>query len=262
MSQTMTFRPDAWSPQQAARIAGALYLITNVTAEFNLFYAHPRLFVAGDFGRTATNLVAHAQLFRVTIVVDLLTCVGVIMLNLALYELLVPVHRSLARLAAFWRLVEQSVYAGISVCNFVILSAVSGRADGLEMIEPRQLQALGRLLRVAKTSEFFVAMLFLCLGSGIYSYLLLRSRYIPRLLAISGIAACALGVVYILARFLFPAPVAAATASVLALPAVAKVLIALILVPIFSFELTLGFWLLVKGVRITEPEQSPSEATR
>src|SRR5436190_10561513 len=153
MSQTMTLRPDAWSPQQAARIAGALYLITNATAEFNLFYASPKLFVAGDFARTATNLVAHAQLFRVVLVVDLLTCVGVIMLNLALYELLVPVHRSLARLAAFWWLVEQSVYAGISVCNFVVLSAVSGRADDLEMLEPRQLQTLGRLLRVARSEE-------------------------------------------------------------------------------------------------------------
>src|SRR5436190_1384603 len=151
MSQTMTLRPDAWSPQQAARIAGALYLITNATAEFNLFYASPKLFVAGDFARTATNLVAHAQLFRVVLVVDLLTCVGVIMLNLALYELLVPVHRSLARLAAFWRLVEQSVYAGISVCNFVVLSVV-GSAGDLKVFEPRELEALLRLLRVAKSS--------------------------------------------------------------------------------------------------------------
>ena len=92
--------------------------------------------------------------------------------------------------------------------------------------------------------------------------MLVRSRYIPRMLALSGVAASALDVLYILARFLFPAPVAAVTASVLALPAVGKVLIALILVPIFSFELTIGFWLLVKGVRIAEPAQSPSEATR
>src|SRR5712691_11747356 len=144
MSQTMTLRPHAWSAQQAARIAGALYLLTNVTAEFNLFFMRPRLFVAGDVARTASNLMAHAQLYRVAIVIDLLTCAGVVMLNGALYDLLAPVHRSLARVAAFWRLTEQSVYAAIIVCSFAVLSLLSG-ADYLQAFEPRQLQALVRL---------------------------------------------------------------------------------------------------------------------
>lgn len=95
-------------------------------------------------------------------------------------------------------------------------------------------------------------MLFLGLGSAIYCYLLVRSRYIPRALALSGVAASALFVPYLFARFLFPASVATASAAVLALPLVALVPLALILVPIFSFEFTIGFWLLVKGVRVPE----------
>jgi hypothetical protein len=241
----------AWTPQQAARIAGAAYLITNVTAEFNLLFARPRLFVAGDLGRTSSNIVAHAQLYRVAIVMDLLTVAGCVILNLALYELLAPVHRSLARLGAFWRLVEQAVYAATAVGSFAVLSVLSG-ADYTQAFEPRQLQALAQLLSVARASGFFIAMLFLCLGSAIYFYLLVRSRYIPRALAYSGLVATALGVSYLFTRFLFPASVATATAAVLALPLVAQVPIALILVPIFSFEFTIGFWLLVKGVRIPE----------
>lgn len=257
MSNSMTLRHQTFSPQLAARIAGAAYLITNVTAEFNLFFVRPRIFVAGDVARTASNIMAHAQLYRLAIIMDLLTVAGVVVLNVALYELLAPVHRSLARLAAFWRLVESSVYGAIVVCSFVILSALSGD-DYLQAFEPRQLQALVRLLMSAKASGFWIAMLFLGLGSAVYCCLLVKSRYVPRALALSGIAACALFVPAIFVYFLFPAFFAAGAANLLALPTVALVLLGLILVPIFSFEFTIGFWLLIKGVKVppTEARQS------
>lgn len=111
-----------------------------------------------------------------------------------------------------------------------------------------------RLLLNARTSGFWIAILFLCLGSTINFYLLLRSRYIPKVIALQGIAASTLAVLFILANFLVPERVEATFAAVQALPVVAKVLFALIFVPIFSFEFTLGFWLLVKGVRV--PEQA------
>jgi len=54
--------------------------------------------------------------------------------------------------------------------------------------------------------------------------------------------------------YLFPAFFAAGAANLLALPTVALALLGLILVPIFSFEFTIGFWLLLKGVRIAEAD--------
>lgn len=250
MSHVMTLRERAFSPQLAARIAGAAYLITNVTAEFNLFFVRPKLYAAGDAARAAINIAAHAQLYRVAIIMDLLTVAGVVVLNAALYELLAPVHRSLARLAAFWRLVEASVYAAIIVCNFVILAALSGE-EYLQAFEQQELQALVRLLSGAKAHGFWIAMLFLGLGTIIYCYLLLRSGYVPKVLALSGLAACALFVPALFVYFLFPTFFAAATAYVYALPAAALVLFGMILVPIFSFEFTIGFWLLVKGAKAT-----------
>jgi hypothetical protein len=240
----------AWTPQQAAKIAGAAYLLTYAPV-YSWLFVYPKLFVAGDVARTASNIMAHAQLFRVTIILNLLTVAGCVILNVALYELLAPVHRSLARLAAFWRLVEQAVYGAITVSSFVVLSVLSG-ADYLKAFEPRQLQALARLLLGAGSSGFWVAMFFLSLGSTIYCYLLVRSRYIPRALAYSGLVASALGVLGLFSYFLFPAFIMASFAAVRALPAAGLALLALILVPIFSFEFTIGLWLLVKGVRIPE----------
>jgi uncharacterized protein DUF4386 len=250
-TRTKTLDRDTLPLQRAAKIAGAAYLITNVTAEFNLFYVVPRLFVAGDLARTSSNIMAHAQLYRVAIAMDLLTVIGCVILNLALYELLAPVHLSLARLAAFWRLVESAVYAATIVCSFVVLSVLSGD-DYLQAFEPRQLQALAQLLRVAKVNGFLIAMLFLCLGSAIYCYLLVRSRYIPKALAYSGLAATVLGILGLFSYFLFPGFIMASFAAARTLPAAGLVLLALILLPIFSSEFTIGFWLLLKGVRVPE----------
>ncbi len=251
--RTMTGGRDILPPQRAARIAGAVYLIVNATAIFSDFFLRSRLIVSGDGAHTASNITAHAQLFRLSIVSDLLTIGGDVILAWALYELLAPVHRSLARLAAMFRIAEVSVYGAITVCYFVVLWVLSGAAS-LQGFEPRQVQALTRILLNARTSGFWIAILFLSLGSTISFYLLLSSRYVPKVIAVQGIMASALAVLSILANFLVPAWGAAMVAAVQALPMVAKVLLALIFVPIFSFEFTLGLWLLVKGVRV--PEQT------
>lgn len=255
MSHSMKLRADVFPPQQAGAIAGATYLITVATAIFSEFFVRSTLIVSGDAARTASNIVAHAQLFRFSIVCDLLGCAGVVILNLALYELLAPVHRSLARLAAFWRMAEVSVGGAITVSSLIALSLLTG-ADYLQAFQPHQLQALARLFLGAQTSGYLIALLFFGLGSTTYMYLLVRSRYVPRALALLGVGGSGLVVLFVTARILFPASVVAAIAAVRALPAVALALVALIVVPILAFEAILGFWLLVKGVRIPEEWES------
>ncbi|HEV3082178.1 MAG TPA: DUF4386 domain-containing protein, partial [Gemmataceae bacterium] len=193
------------------------------------------------------------QLFRVGVVFDLLTGAGVVILNLALYELLAPVHRSLARLAALWRLVEVSMGSAIAVNSLIVLSLLNG-ADHPQAFQPRELQALVRLFVGAQDSGYMVMLLFAGLGSTTYLYLLVRSRYVPKLLALLGLAGSALVVLFSLARLLFPAFATLALAAVRALPAIELALLALIFVPLIGFEILIGLWLLVKGVRI--PEQA------
>jgi hypothetical protein len=87
-------RHPSFTPRQLAILIGAAYLITDATSIFTEFYVRPSLVVSGDAARTASNIVAHAQLFRAGAVADVLGGAGVVILNLALYELLAPVHRS------------------------------------------------------------------------------------------------------------------------------------------------------------------------
>ncbi|MGH7340794.1 MAG: DUF4386 family protein, partial [Candidatus Rokuibacteriota bacterium] len=94
-----------------------------------------------------------------------------------------------------------------------------------------------------------ILLLFFGLGSTTYMYLLVRSRYVPRALALLGLVGSALAALFALTHMLFPAFVAAAFTAVRALPPVALALLALVLAPILLVEFALGLWLLVKGVR-------------
>jgi hypothetical protein len=247
-----TVRPDAFSPRQLAAIAGAAYLITSVAAFWN-FYVASTLFVSGDSARTAANIVANAHRFRVFILFDLLQPVGCVVLNVALYELLAPVHRSLARLAAFWRLAEQSVYGAIIVNSLVVLSLLTN-AEYARTFQPGELHALARLFRGAHAYGFTIAMVFLCLGSTVYMVLLLWSRYVPKALVVNMLVAAALGMPYFLAQLVAPSFAAAVVTTVRGLPALALAGLAVLFAPIVLCEVILGLWLLVKGVRI--PEQA------
>ena len=241
-------RQGSFSSRRVAMIAGAAYLIQYVTSVFPEFYVRPALIVTGDAARTASNIVAHAQLFRFAIVCDLLAGVAVVGLNAALYELLAPVHRSLARFAALCRLVEVSLGSAIAVSGFIVLSLLSG-AEPLQPFEPRELQGLALVVLRARESGFMILLLFFGVGSTTYMYLLVRSRYVPRALALIGLVGSALAALFALTRMLFPAFVAEAFAAVRMLPPVVLVLLALVLAPILLLELVLGLWLLVKGVR-------------
>lgn len=244
-----TQRQGDFSTRQAAMIAGAAYLIQYVTSVYPEFYVRPALIVTGDAARTASNIVANAQLFRVAIVSDLLAGVAVVVLNAALYQLLAPVHRGLARFAAFLRLVEVSVGGAIAVSGFIVLSLLSG-AEPLQPFAPRELQGLAHVIVSARESGYMILLLFFGLGSTTYMYLLVRSRYVPRALALLGLVGSALAALFALTRMLFPAFIAAAFAAVRSLPPVALALLALVLAPLLLFELVFGLWLLVKGVRI------------
>jgi hypothetical protein len=80
----MTIYPIDESQRKAARVVGFAYLVTFATVVYVNFGIHDRLIVANNAAETARNILAHARLFRIGIVVDLLYCAGVIVLLTAL----------------------------------------------------------------------------------------------------------------------------------------------------------------------------------
>jgi hypothetical protein len=149
---------------------------------FANFGIHARLMVAGNAAETARNIMAHERLFRIGIACELIYSTGVVALLTALYVILKPVNRSLALLAAFWRLVYALTWVLMTLNLFDVLRLLRG-ADYLRVFEAERLQALARLYIGARFDQYYVGLLFYALASTVCSYLWFKSNYISRTLA-------------------------------------------------------------------------------
>jgi hypothetical protein len=224
------------SQRKAARVAGWMYLFTMMAANFAEFYVRGRILVQGDAVQTARNIAASAGLFRLGLASDLLMLAGEGVLVVALYVILKPVNRNLAMLAVFWRLVECSVAAVTVAGNIAALRLLSG-ADSPQALNSEQLQALARVLIGMDAGGNRVAALFFGLGSAAFCCLWFKSRYIPRVLSAWGILASLVPVFIPLATIVLSAfadaPLRRARTGS----------------PIIIFEVVLGGWLLLKGIK-------------
>ncbi len=219
---------------RAARLAGAMFLFINATGIFSEIIVRGSL-LSGDVTQVAQNIISSERLYRLSIVGDLVTFTGVLVLIWALYVLLRPVNRDLALLAAILRIVETPVGVAATINSLIAVRLLSS-AEYLEAFDAGQLHALSRLARNAFGFGQDVGFIFVGLGSTVFAYLLLRSRYIPRILAGWGVFASLLFTAY---HF-----------SIIVFPGVVETLMYVSFAPIGIYEIVLGFWLLLKGAEI------------
>ncbi len=222
-----------FSPQSYARTGGVLYLIIIVAGLFGEFFVRGKLFVPGDATATANQIVASPLLWRVGICVDLVMQVCDIPLMLIFYVLLRPVNRNLALLNLLFNLIQTAVLVANKL-NLLMALFVLADAPYLKSIDPTQLHALSYIFIKLHDHGFGIGLIFfgfVCLVEG---YLIFRSGYFPKAL---GVLMQVAGVCYIVNTF-----------TLLLDPQLANQLFPFILMPCFIAELSLGLWLLVKGV--------------
>jgi hypothetical protein len=230
------------SQPKAARIAGLIYLVAMATGLFAEFYVHfpTRLIVNGDAAKTAAAILANERLYRIGIANNIITFAIDIVLIWALYVLLRPVNRGLALLAVFFRLVETTLACVAIISYYVAMQFVSD-ADHFKAFDPGQLQALS-VMHYTYALTFNIVAIFLGLGSIVFNYLLYKSRYIPRALALWGLFA---SLVLLLSQF-----------AIIIFPDVENTIIPACYGPIVIDEIALGLWLLIKGVKIPDTVRS------
>lgn len=231
----MTISTIDESQRKAARVVGFAYLFALIPALFAEFYVPAQLIAYNNAAETARNIMAHERLFRLGIASNLTVFAVDVVLITALYVVLKRVNRNLALLAAFWRLIETAILVVITLNDFDVLRVLSG-ADYLRVFEADRLHALARLSIGAHGAGYNVGLLFFGFGSPVFCYLWFKSGYIPRALAAWGVLSSLL--------------VGASAFAFIIFPELAKVVtIGYYGGPIFLFELTMGFWLLFKGLR-------------
>jgi hypothetical protein len=216
-------------------VVGLSYLLALPPAIFAEFFVRGRLIVSGDAVLTAQHIVTHERLFRLGIASNLTVFAIDIVLITALYLVLKPVHERLALLALGWGLIETAILVGVTLSDFGVLQVLSG-APYLRPFAADQLAGLARLSVGAHGAGYLVGLVFAGLRSTTFCYLWLRSRLIPRALAVGGMLASLL--------------MGACAFAFIVFPELERVVgVEIYGGPIFLFELTMGFWLLLRGLR-------------
>lgn len=231
----MALRSIEQSPQLYARVGGALYLAIIALGAFAEGYVANTLVVSGDAARTAHNILASSELWRLSVIGDLLVVFCAVPLLWIEFLLLKPVSKQLALLALMFNLISLAVEA-VSKLFLIAVVPILGSADFLRGFEPAQLQILAMLAIKSRDIAFNIALLFFAFTCIVNGYLIFRSGYLPKLV---GILMQTAGVCYLTACF-----------AALFAPAFSDLITPLILIPPLIGELSLCLWLLLKGVNV------------
>jgi Domain of unknown function (DUF4386) len=226
------------SQHKAATVLGLSYLLALPPAIFAEFYVRTHLIASGNAAQTARNIMAHERLFRLGTASNLTVFAIDVVVIIALYVVLMPVNRSLALVATGWGLIETATLVVVALSDFDVLRILSD-ADYLHAFEANRLQALAKLSVNAHADAYNVGLVLAGLRSTAFCYLWFKSRFIPRSLAAWGMVASFL--------------MGASAFSFIIFPELTKVVpVEIYGAPIFFFELTMGLWLLLRGLRPAE----------
>ena len=236
----MTSRIADLSQQKAAKIAGFLYLVIIIAGIFAEFFVRSSLIVAGDATATANNIAASEGLFRAGIAADMVMIMCDVAVALLFYVLFKPVSKSLALLAAFFRLAQAAVL-GINLLNLFFVLQLLGGAGYLAVFGLDQLQAFVLLFLGAHSIGYSIGLVFFGVHCLILGYLVFKSGYFPRILGVLLMFA-SLG--YLIDSF--------ANFLLLNYEAYETIFSLVVFVPAFIAELSFCLWLIFKGAKIPE----------
>jgi hypothetical protein len=217
------------SPRPMTRITGVVYLLYFLTAVSGELFVRGMI-VSGDPAATATNILAHERLFRLSMAVGLIGTALYVAVTVLFYDLFKPVNKTAALLAAFFSLVGCAIQACGSlfrVAPFVILEG----SPYLSAFKADQLQVMAMMSIKLNVQAAYIYLVFFGMFNFLIGYLIFKSTFFPRVLGVL-MALSGLGWLTFLS------------------PSLAKYLLTYIEVVGIIAEASLMLWLLVKGVNV------------
>jgi hypothetical protein len=218
-----------------ARVAGLAYVVVIMLGIFSVSYIDSNILVPGNDAATVDNIMNNELRFRISIASEIIMYVLVVLLAHVLYVILKTVNRNLALLALLWRIGEAIIGAGVAVLTgFIPLLLLNGKA----VLEQVQLQALVGLFLQLRSAGLDVVLIFIGMGGTVFCYLFFTSKYVPRILAVWGMITYLSMLILALVSILSPS-----------LPESVKMIF---YAPGGLFEVIIGLWLLIKGVKVQQ----------
>jgi hypothetical protein len=225
--------------KNTAKLLGIAYLIQFIAS----FLSTPLFDAAlgsGTISEKLTNLSNNILLLHASIVVQLITCLGITMMSVLLYVVLEKENKPMALLAlSFWLM--NVVFLAISSIGAYVLIPLNIEYVLAGSPDPSYFLTLGVLFLGFKEFTFTLHMLFFSMGGILWYYLFYKSKKIPKYLALWGLIFIALMPIDLtLALFGF------------GIDSMWRMITFLPYIPYIPFEGVIGVWFIVKGLNDTD----------
>jgi Domain of unknown function (DUF4386) len=213
---------------KTSRILGVAFLLQFITSFSSGLFLRPLWYVPGNMTETMLKIANNPWLMRTTILLDMLTALGVIFLGVILFLTLRKENEKIALTAMAFYILEGALLAVSRMETFSLLRLSQ---EYVAAGQPANLLLMGNL---AYESMDFAGntlhMLAFCLGGILFYYLLYKSGVVPRAMSLWGLIT------------VFPMLVGTVTQIF------GYTIPFIFYVPYVPFELVIGVWILVKGI--------------
>ena len=193
-----------------------------------------------NISETMIDFSDNSIMVQMSIVGFLIEAVAIVLLTVLLYTTLKKQNKIIARWA-FGLWIIEAVFLAVRQINAFSLLNVSQEFAKAGVPDSSYFQTLGSLFYKLMHFSYDAQMVFYCTGGILFYYLFFKSKYVPIVLSLWGIAAASVAFIGTLALlFGYDVPL-------------------YVFLPILPFELAIGIWLMVKGFN---PSAIASESAR
>src|SRR3954454_19488773 len=179
-------RTTDMSPRTRARFAGAVYLFYLIAGVYAQGFISDRLVVFRDAARTTANILGNESLYRLGLTVYLIEMAGQIATVVLFYQLLKPVSRTGAMLAAAFEITGCGIKIFSRLFYFAPLLILGSSASYLSVFSKEQLDAIALLLLKINDYGAAIALAFFGFSSFLQGWLIYKSGFLPRCLGVIG----------------------------------------------------------------------------
>lgn len=215
------------SLQKTTKFTGFLFLFNLLIPTLGYVLVQSKLFAPDNPILTSDQILANEQLFRLGLLSELILSVGLILLGYCLYVILRNVNAFFSKMALLLKTAEATLMATVSLLAFFALQILTGNSQS--MVESKTLAGVIINQHGALNS---IPMIFLGIEMVIFNVLFYVSGMIPRWISVSGIIAFILVFLYSIFSIIDP-----------------KLASMLFTIPSFIYELIIGAWLIIKGIK-------------
>ena len=216
------------------RLLGAAFFSVAVLSIAQMYLSLFTL-LSGNISDSFINISNNLTQMRISILLALFTSIAIIVLAVLLFIILHKQNKIIALVALGLYLAEATLLAVSKIGNFALIPL------SLEYVkagapDSSNFQILGTLFFGVDRWGDTIHMLFFCLGGILWYSLFYKSKYVPRVLAVWGLLAVSLALIGTLFIIFGLEPSM------------------ILVIPNGLFELTIGIWLMLKGIRLYKIE--------